>query len=371
MADTLDVPFYPGGVRKLRPFRMEDIPDTPFAGPPGTDDVRLDCACGRSYPPPWTTKLPFEFAPKLAPDKTVLVPKALHVSCPSCGTMNRLPLPHAKMQQAVAEVYGDEAVLAIPGRPEHALVYAFVAIHPSRIEAVSEKMAAIKDRVRRGAEPLGRPFHVSELRSTKDRKKLGIDTPVREIDAAILDLMATLAEREDERIISATLFPPFEIDKVVTSGDPEEVQALKDKIRDKTLAAGITVMTELLTRQDWGMNITLEAVKLSHESGHIDYYAERVGRGLRFDLNFIYSYRGLHVGLPVTAPKSHTTELEVADLVAYVVRRQMHRAMLGLDTEFPIEKLGRVYWGMFNADRFGTHTAVGPPWHHFFPPERD
>jgi hypothetical protein len=60
--------------------------------------------------------------------------------------------------------------------------------------------------------------------------------------------------------------------------------------------------------------------------------------------------------------------MEIADLVAYMVRRYFYNDNIGRRSEFPLELLGEVFWGAFTAGgRFGTHNAIGFPWKHFYP----
>jgi hypothetical protein len=55
--------------------------------------------------------------------------------------------------------------------------------------------------------------------------------------------------------------------------------------------------------------------------------------------------------------------------VAFFVRRFFHKALLGERTDFRLDLIGRVWWGVYTGARIGTHTAVGYPHDHFFPPE--
>lgn len=73
------------------------------------------------------------------------------------------------------------------------------------------------------------------------------------------------------------------------------------------------------------------------------------------------------IGLPVTVPKSSDIpELEIADLVAFAVRRYLARRLDGKSTELPLEDFGLIWWGVLTPKLYGTHRAVGFPWAHFF-----
>ena len=62
------------------------------------------------------------------------------------------------------------------------------------------------------------------------------------------------------------------------------------------------------------MDFVLEAQTDAHTQNTIDYSVERVGRGLRHDLGFLYVSRCQGIGLPITEPKRAHAEMEVADL---------------------------------------------------------
>ncbi len=259
-AKALPTPGYFIEGRKLRPLLLEQVPTTLFDAPPGAENIRLDCECGHSYPPPWTEKLPFEFAPELAADNTLLMPPPLAVPCPSCRRDNYFAFPTAKAAEGIAEVYGGDNIMHIGGRPERAIVYAFVAIHPSSTAGIQERMDEAKRKLRPHADPRSWAFHVHELHKKEDRERLGIAVSLPGTDAVIRDLASVLALEQDTRLVSVMLIPPFDMNAVVTSGKPREQQALLKSFRDLALAAGITFVTELLTRQGWGAKFTLDPV---------------------------------------------------------------------------------------------------------------
>jgi hypothetical protein len=129
----------------------------------------------------------------------------------------------------------------------------------------------------------------------------------------------------------------------------------------------VIAFTEDLTRQGFPVDFVLEAETNAHETNYIDYTLERVGRSLRHNLAYLYYSRCQFIGLPMSQPKSARAELELADLVAYMVRRYFHCGNINRATEFPLDLLGRIFWGAFTPDRFGTRTATGFPWEYFYP----
>jgi hypothetical protein len=168
------------------------------------------------------------------------------------------------------------------------------------------------------------------------------------------------------RILSATIFPPVRISN--RSLTRKKIQA---SARDQTLTAAIMSLTEYCTRNGISPRFTLESQTNAHGINQIDYFVERIGRGLYHDLHFHYCRRGKDVGLPETAPKGSSVELEIADLLAFTVRRFFFAANSGNGSEFPPELFGDVYWGAFTPTAFGTITATGFPAEYFFrgPPQ--
>lgn len=294
------------------------------------------------------------------------MPANVPVPCPSCGRPNNLYLPKAGPQQGIAAFYGDEAILHVEGRPEHSIVYAFIAIHPDRLAAMNGRMADAKRRIRPDVPPSNWPFHTWEVCDPDWRAEHGVCLKLWEIHGVLCDLASALGELPDQRFVSASLFPPLDLSAIVAKGHKRK--AVEDKIRDDTLAAALIGITDAMTKINWGVDFTLETQKQIKDKDYMDHYVEMVGRGLRLDLTFLHACRGLHVGLPGTEPKQALVQAELADLVAFMVRRYLHQTLLEAKTECPLELLGRVFWGMFDGKGYGTYPAVGLPWHHFLPP---
>jgi hypothetical protein len=211
-------------------------------------------------------------------------------------------------------------------------------------------------------DPTTWPFHVWELRNTRWRKKNNVPLSTEEVNEIIRQFAKTFSKFEaGETVLSATVFPPFNLHL----GNPEP--ELATVIRDRVLTAAIISLTEATTRQGLTPIFTIEAQSLDHKRNQIDYFVERIGRGLFHDVGFHWVRRGKLVVPPTTAPKGTTMEMEIADLLAFVVARYFFRLLQKKPTEYPLESFGEVLWGAFTPTRFGTHPAVGFPWAHFYP----
>jgi hypothetical protein len=360
MAKSPKPPLYPDITRQLRRIPIREVPDGMFAGPPGFKDIKVRCeACGCSYAPPWTDKLKFEQSHIQSADGAKWVLAGLPFACPSCGRENDLRFDSNTPSNGLVRLFGDESSERF-GHHGYLYVYVVVAIHPEWIKAIHDKLAETKLRLRPSLPPSSWPLHLLEIRDTRWRKRAGVTLSIGEINAIVRDLAAFLGNYKEKRFISATIFPPFDL-RHINSDKPELA------IRDSTLTAALLSITEYLTRQGFDLEVVLEAQTDSHERQQIDYFVERIGRGLRYSLVFLYVCRGRLVGLPTTAPKGSSIEMEIADLVAYMVRRHFHNANIGRPSEFPLELLGEVFWGAFTGNGFGTHNAIGFPREHFYP----
>ena len=356
------LPKYPGLTKTLRHIQFEDIPQPLFQCPRGAESVTIACGCGAAYRPPWNQRLKFEFNTFQSADGASWALAGLDFPCPTCGTMNHLPFPECKETRSRTTLFGDEAYEWIG--LDSGLVYtiAFAAFQRDFGSAIETKLASLKQRIRPSADSSSWPLHISDLRNERCREKHNVTLTIQEMNDLIRSLARSLAEPADERLLAATVFPGFKIKKGKVAK-----RRIEDIVRDRVLSAAILTLTDHLTKQDFPVDFVLEAQTDAHTQNRIDYSVERVGRGLRHDLGFLYVSRCQGIGLPITEPKRAHAEMEVADLVAYMVRRYFLRTNSGKPTEFPLEDLGEVFWGSFAPKRFGTISAKGYPWDFFFP----
>jgi hypothetical protein len=352
------VPDYPQNTKKLRGIPLHEIPENIFSEPPNTENVKLQCGCGCVYPPPWREKLPLEWAPAADATGKIFVLSGLPIACPKCGTRNTLTFPSTPAR-GHCHLYGDEA--SDEARQGLFYVYAFVGINPGTT-IIKDSLSALKTKIRPAHDPSSWPLHVWEIRDSRWRVQHHIKLNIHEIDAAFLDFAQSLAAQPDSRFISVTVMPPITM-------DGKKKKEVIDYVRYTALTVGIMTTTEFVTRQGLSVEYTIEAQTLAHRDHQIDYFVERIGRGLNHNLVFHWMRNGKYVGLPTTAPKGSTIELEVADFVAFWTRRYLSRFDRGLQSEIPPESFGKTYWGCLVNRRFGTHYSVGFPWD-FFNQER-
>lgn len=361
MAKPQKPPIYPDSARRLRHIQLGDYQTPLFKRPPDVEDIILTCTCEHQFPPPWAEKLPFEFAPIQSADGGRWALSGLELKCPICQRPNTLNFPTPETQRGRTTLFGDEAVEWFRHETLLLYVFAFVSLHIEFYQKLSERMRSLKCLIRPDEDPTSWAFHVKEFRNERWRGRNRITMPIQQVNELLRELATALASPDDRRFISATVFPYLRSSPTESKGQAEQ------KIRDKTLSAALTHMTDHLTQQGFSIDFVVEAQGDDHKRNSIDFSVERVGRALRHDLTYLYISRCQLIGLPVTDPKGSQLELELADLVAYMVRRHFHCLYIKRQPEVELELLGKVVWGVFVPGRFGTRTAIGFPWDHFYP----
>ena len=122
--------------------------------------------------------------------------------------------------------------------------------------------------------------------------------------------------------------------------------------------------TEYLTQLGYHISYTLESTRPG-DGPHIDYDVEIVARSLRRNLVYLYTSRRKNIILPVTEQKGYNIDMEIADFIAYSVRRYISNFMIHRHTEFPLENLGPVNWSVFTYKHIIVENNTGFPWLRF------
>lgn len=351
---------YPGVRRVLRHIPIEEYPSPIFGCPSGAEHVAIDCSsCGRSYPPPWTEKLPFEFAPVESKDGARWAVSALSVRCPTCDQPNLFNFP-STVEEKNTTLFGDEGFDWHLTGKNFVYAYAFVGLHQHLGAQIERVLSDAKRLLLPDRDPADWVLHCADWRDERWRRKNRVALSIQEINDLLKQIARSIAAPSDERFISAIILPG-----VKKNTDKRKTES---SARDYVLRASLMVLTDFLTRRGFSVDFVLETQNdKDHRRNAIDYPVERIGRSLRHDLGFLYVSRGKLIGLPITVPKESRAELELADLVAFMVRRYFRSLDANRHTEFPLELLGEVFWGMFTPRGFGTRCATGFPWGFFFP----
>lgn len=254
-------------------------------------------------------------------------------------------------------LYADEAEQVLDKRT-HVYVYAMVGATKERIGQIEQDVASTKRAIRPEIDPREWVLHVKDVRSPEWRKHNNVLLSTNDIDKALLALCDAIAADPETRYISVTTLPPIPLDPLPSL----------ETIRDFVLTTAIVHTTSDLTRQCITPSFVFEAQTQSHRDNEIDYFVEKVGRGLRQTLLYAYVCRGCDVGLPITEAKCARAEMELADLVAFMVRRYFFCCFKQRLTELPPERLGKLLWGsLATTGAFGHISSIGYPWAFFFP----
>lgn len=193
-------------------------------------------------------------------------------------------------------------------------------------------------------------LHASDVRRIEWRQKRGISLPTWKVNTILSDLCRAIGSDDYSRIISVSVLPPC------------ETRESQSNISELMLAVSILAATDRSTACGFTPRFFLEATTLDHETNHIDLIVERVARGLRTSLPFLYVSRGIATGLPSTLPKGVRPELELVDLIAFVVCRHMFREFAGKKAEIPVDQLGAIYWNVVGPTGFRSDSRHGLPW---------
>jgi hypothetical protein len=298
--------------------------------------------------------LEFEYPPLQSKDGGIWVFSGLPLTCPNCSAENEFSFPKVKSRGSI-HLYADEAGEWFGSRYFH--VYAFVGVRGEFKKKIESSLTEAKRILRPNDDPSGWCWHTWEIRNTRWRKANNVRLQIGEIDVVVRSVIESLSEGLDKRLLSAIVCPPI---RALMHNDGRN-KTLSD-VRDQTLTAGLIGLTELCTRNGLRPNFTIESQTSAYRDNQIDYFVERIGRGLYQDLGFHYVCRGRNIGLPDTAPKGSCLELDLADLIAYIVRRFYFTANSGVQTEFPLELLGAVFWGFLSPTGLETKSQVGFPW---------
>lgn len=352
MPRFLPDPEYPHIAKQLRKLESHHFSGPVFKYPIHCDDLRMVCsACGNEYEPPWAEPLPAEYAP-IASDvaKGAWIPSGVPISCPVCSHEDILQFPNAPNKtNHFVTLYGDEASYRFS---KHSFMYVYVfysslgRFKAKIVEAVNEAKRLINP----NKEPHSWTLHVTEVRESRWRKKNRIQLSIQEINRTLLDLCAVVASAPNERVISSTVYPPHKNDPSLKA------------IRLRVLEAAFFTSTDYVTRAGHHLAYVLESMQNISNRNVIDYDVELVSRSLRRNLAYLYTCRTRHVILPVTEPKGFDVDMEVADLIAYIVRRYLYTNSINRHTELPVESIGPIFWSVFTPRHVVTETTTGFPW---------
>jgi hypothetical protein len=173
--------------------------------------------------------LPFEFAFRPGPNGSIERPQALRLPCPYCGRENRFPFPSAERRLGAIHLFGDEAEQSFNSIPAYLYVYTFVAVHAVSRPLIENRLVQAKGRLRPDRDPRDWVLHAADIRSPQWREENGVDVPTPTVNKELCGLMEALGEVDGSRVVSATVFPPFDL-KRLGAGEKTR-QELRNQVR--------------------------------------------------------------------------------------------------------------------------------------------
>ncbi|MBC7830980.1 MAG: hypothetical protein H7Y62_03070 [Hyphomicrobium sp.] len=275
------------------------------------------------------------------------MPGVIRLRCPKCDAVSEFELPLISDPEGQIVFFGDEAEQRI-GNDGVIYVYVLMAFATGFPSLAAELMRDAKLKLRPGVDPASWSWHTYDLRDKRWRAKNGVTLAHWEVDEVVSGLCTFLGANEPNRIVSATVLPP------------SQTPYTSDELFERVLTAAIFSTTQLATSMRYAPRFVLEARTSDHDKGMIDYAVEKIGRGLRHSLPYIYVSRGLTHSIPVTEPKGRL-ELEYADVAAFIIRRALLRDHTDRPIEFPVDALGEVHWTMMDTLGIRRVAARGFP----------
>lgn len=342
-------PLYPYIPVKTRDgFTREDTVG-PKLVPPWHDQIKIPCPCGVSFSPEWGQPTLNELHPFVVQDDetaTVYRPPAVGVICKECGRLNDITIKPT-LGEAVT-LYGDESYS--PFLDSFIYIYCFVALSETARRSMTEAMENFKRSVLKSGEcPKEWKFHTHELREGDRSERIRMDQE-----------MATLARRlrmaGSGAVVSLFILPGPKYPEYRGIDNPDQ------SARNHAVTAAIFSTTEYLTEAGFTPSFVLEATKpidrkkrLSET--YMDDDIEAIGRSLNFSLGYYYVCRGHQPRLPYTVAKGTSLELDLADLIAYWVRRDLLAISNGKQAEIKHNRFGRALWGVMTPEGLRSKTG--------------
>ena len=163
---------YHGNTRELRHLRLDEIPNPLLVVPEEALSIRINCACGTHYIPPWNERLPVELLEEIADVDTIRVPAIINLRCPRCDRPSSFNLPIVQPRGQIV-FFGDESEQVLP-QDGRIFVYALAAFAPDLLIQATEAMREAKRKIRPAVDPTTWQFHAQSIRQSEWRAENGV-----------------------------------------------------------------------------------------------------------------------------------------------------------------------------------------------------
>lgn len=352
------VPRYAGNMRTLRHITREQIIDLAGLTPPDAASVGYFCNCGNYVGLPWHEDFPIEVDAPLIGKISARVTNSFYLICNRCKNVRGVPIPVYNHHQGNIYLYGDETAQSFENDKGLFYCYAFVGCTGPDESILVDKLKEIKSLLRPNMKPESWVLHVKEIRSPQWRASNHVECSTEFVNHALNELLTCIGSLS-HTFKFVSIIPPIRVRDLPKNENP--ISTARDIVLTAALYHTVWVLTYL------GLDVyhNIEA-QYSSNNNEIDWFVERVFRGLRYKPSFLWACHQRHVSIPVTLPKGSHPLLEIADLLAFTVQRYFLRTSQGRDTEYPLEQIDYIRWSVFLGKGVSTYDSIGFPWNSFF-----
>ncbi|MEZ5385755.1 MAG: hypothetical protein R3F13_09590 [Prosthecobacter sp.] len=329
--------------------------------PPEIADAATTCSnCLSIFKVPLNKEFPHSLAPVIPLDFDAKTNnkfwqlQTVEIECPECKKKTLLKLPTTQPAGKVL-LYGDDA-----HRCERTgSVFCFSLIggsHPF-VERISQELWALKSAFEPNQEPTKWKLHMKDLHSGDNRRRHPLFRSWNR--SKIEDLVSALFE-----LIERNSNAVFTFNVSFFRAATRSIDALK-------LDCYVALLADVIygfSKKGCSPILSFDSEKEFKGIGPVVHgWARSSFQTSQRKLLYSYISNGLPVPEPqFVEPASHPC-LEIADFVSFVVARGHHCQMKGIQSEYPTEKLGRVFYSWLRKDgNYGRDRLIGFPWHELY-----
>jgi hypothetical protein len=307
---------------------------------PKLAETRIKCIhCGAVSPVPFYQRLkellevvfPKDHHPKT--NNKIWVPHGIQISCEKCKNQVMLELP-STTKRTTAVLFGDEADRAYFDR--RLFLYSLVGADEKLLPTIADSYIQFKQGVCPAVPHHFWRMHMMEAWDSRRRRKHMVFG--REDFQGCLSLARHFIAFLES--VSGDLFIFCTISK--NAGTRNEGRRLA---YSATLASLIEGFTELSVQPEFVFehdNCSSSDLVASWASEHL--------KDLKSFLVYPFLANGIHIPEPRFVPKATHPLLEIADFVAFIVARSLHRTAEGREREIDPRLLGKVTWLVDSRD---------------------
>jgi len=280
--------------------------------------------------------------------------QTVQIDCPECRERTSLTLPTVREAGKVL-LYGDDAHRS----NAHGAVFCFSLVGGSYplVARFQRDFTTMKAKYEPALDPSDWKLHMKDLHSGHNRRTHPVFASWGrpKVEQFVNDLFSLIAAHSDDVFT-------FSVSFSAAPGGPN-----CDAKRDCYIALLADVIYGF-SKTGYTPILQFDSEKRFSGLGPIVHgWARDAFQGTQRELVYSYISHGLPVPEPLFVQPASYPCLEVADFVSFVVARGHHCQMMGKQSEYPTERLGRVFYSWLRRDgNYGRERLVGFPWHEIY-----